>query len=566
MKPPRWQALPPADESLTAAIAAEAGLSPILASIVARRTGSLEAARKWLRPLDVPLCDPMALGGMAEAVARIQQALAHHEPITVYGDYDTDGITATTLLVNALQSLGATVKPFFPDRATEGYGLTPAAVQRCLTYPPKPKLIITVDCGITSVDEVAWLAEQGVETVVTDHHLPPAVLPNAISIVNPRLSAPLEAREMCGCATAFTLVRALAQAGAPLNPETFLDLVAVASIADVMELTGDNRTLVVQGLRAMSTAKPGNAGLRALLRALKLPAKPGEALTSERLAFAVVPCINAAGRLGQLKKAWLLLGMGRPEAAPQLLSINEERRTLERALTAELLEQLESEPPAANPGTQVLLCHNPAYAGVLGIAAARIMELVGRPVAILCADEVAQSGHGSMRACGAWHAVSLLDSVKDLLVHYGGHAAAAGFAVRPGALGEFVARLSQTATGPAEEMALTYDADLSYLPITLSLCKELTILEPCGNGNRQPVFRKGFTIDSLRAVGADGTHLSLRLLPDDGGPALKAIWFSGAAHAAGWHVGDTLQALFTLEVDTFREPCPALRIVDATVV
>ncbi len=553
---PVWQPEPLPDAALVATLALEAGLSPEVATLVARRTGSLEAARRWLTPTRTPLCDPFALGGMRAAVARIRRAIEQHEPITVFGDYDTDGITATALLTQALQRLGAIVKPFFPDRATEGYGLTPSAVARCLTFAPRPALMITVDCGITGATEVAWLAEQGVEVVITDHHTPPETLPNAVAIVNPRLSAPPEAAGMCGCATAFTLVRALAEEGLDAHPEDFLDLVAVATVADVMELTAENRALVAQGLCRLGV--PGsNAGLCALLKGLRMA--PGELLTAERVGFGLVPCINAAGRLGYLRDAWALIGLGREPYAKVLQAANDERRTLERALAGTLFKCL---PDEAN---HALVFGGEAYhPGVIGIVAARLMERAGVPVAVICRTADG-GGHGSMRACGGWHAVEALDRVRDLLGHYGGHAAAAGFTLLPGTYETFCERFPKAFTGSRQEAPLRYDLDLSHRPITLSFCRELACLEPCGHGNPRPIFRKGFTLERFRLVGADGTHVSLSLLPDDGGVPLKAIWFGAAEQVHHWHPGLRFHARFTLEIDTFRTPRPALRLLDVDI-
>ena len=555
-----WRLAPQADPDLTAAIAQVAGLSPMVAAIVARRSGSLEAARAWLTPEVTPLCDPFALGGMRAAVERLKRAIVAREPITVFGDYDTDGITGTALLTQALSRLGAVVKPFFPDRATEGYGLTPGAVARCLTYAPRPRLVVTVDCGITCVDEVAWLRAQGVETLITDHHTPPERLPEAVAIVNPRLSAPPGAEGMCGCATAFTLVRALAAEGEGTEPSDFLDLVAVATVADVMMLTGENRALVARGLRALGGGlgpERGNAGLRALMRLLRLPT--GVALTAERVAFGLVPCVNAAGRLGRLKDAWALIGLGREAHASALRAANEERRTLERTLA----ERLETQLPGRVEGALVLGGED-FHPGVVGIVAARLMERVGVPVALVCRTPDG-GGHGSMRAGDGWHAVAALDSVRDLLGHYGGHAAAAGFTLLPGTYDAFCERLPKAFAGPREVAPPEYDADLAHLPITLDLCRELARLEPCGHGNPRPCFRKGFILESCRPVGVDGSHLSLRLRPDDGGETLKAIWFGAAGRAEGWRPGMALHALFTLDIDTFREPCPSLRLIDVRV-
>ena len=549
---PRWHPAPPPDPEAVAALIQATGLSPEVAAIVVRRAGA--SVRQWLSPETEALCDPFAFDGMRRAVERLRRAIVAKEPITVFGDYDTDGITGTALLTRALLRLGANVKPFFPDRAKEGYGLTPNAVARCLTYAPKPSLVVTVDCGITCADEVATLRAQGIDTVITDHHTPPAQLPDAVAIVNPRLSAPPGAEGICGCATAFMLVRALAAEGLGATPEDFLDLVAVATVADVMELTGENRALVARGLRALGGPE-GNPGLRALLRTLRLT--PAEGLTAERVAFSLVPCVNAAGRLGRLKDAWALIGMGREAHAPILRAVNEERRTVER----ELLARLQKDLPERVEGALVLGGED-FHPGVVGIVAARLMERVGVPVALVCRTPDG-GGHGSMRSCGDWHAVKALDAVRDLLGPYGGHAGAAGFTLLPGAYEAFCERLPGLFQGPRTEPPTIYDADLSHRPVTLAFCRELACLEPCGHGNPKPIFLKGFSVESFRPVGADGSHLSLQLRPDDGGALLKAIWFGAAERARTWRVGLRLRALFTLDIDTFREPCPSLRLVDA---
>lgn len=547
-----WAPAPSADPALAAALAAEAGLSPLVAGILARRLGGDDPAL-WLRPESAPLCDPLAFPGMGAAAERLLRAVAGREPITVFGDYDVDGVTATATLVQGLSALGARVKPFFPDREREGYGLTPASVARCLTYTPTPALLVTVDCGITSVEEVADLRARGIDVVVTDHHTPPAALPPANAVVNPRLGAPPGAEALCGCATALMLLRALAAKGAPLDPGRFLDLAAVATVADVMPLTGQNRALVAQGLRALRTPA-ANPGLKALAERLRLlPGTP----TAEDLAFSLVPCVNAAGRLGALKAAYALIGLGRADQAPALIDLNAKRKAIERDLLARIV--------AAGPkpsGNLLLVGGEDFHAGVLGIVAARLMAREGLPVALVRRTPDG-GGHGSMRACGNWHAVRALESVADLLEHFGGHAKAAGFTLRPGAYEAFRARLPLAFPGAAEEEPRIYDADLTGLPVSLALCRELERLEPYGHGNPKPLFLKPFTLAATRPVGADKSHLQLFLAPDEGGEPLKAIWFGGAARAAGWHEGRRLRALFTLSVDTFREPAPSLAIVDA---
>lgn len=577
------------DPTLIAQIAYEGGLPLEVARILAHRTGSLEEAIRWLRPLEVELADPFSFSDMDKAVDRILHAIKAQEHIVVYGDYDVDGISATVLMLQALEAWGAKVSPFFPDRFDEGYGLSIAALERCLDIHSKrgaslPTLIVTVDCGITSVKEVAWLTSQKIDVVVTDHHMPLDTLPEAVAIVNPRLQADPRAVEASGCATAFAVVRAIAKrletppcpspkTATPLaamrrDPETYFDLVAVSIISDVMLLTGDNRTLVLRGLRTLTQNNQGNVGLKALLDVLNLR-KPSVTLNSERIAFNICPCVNAAGRLGRetLKEAVHLLMLDpstsydqKLKYATALTAINEKRRKVEH----DLLEYIDQNYTII-PGEPLAICGEDEvfHSGVIGIVAARLMETIQAPVAVI--KQTKESGHGSMRAGEGYNAVEILKHLDDLLDHFGGHAQAAGFTIKAGACEAFCEAFSKACKATQEVPTLSpcvVDADLSMIPITTEMCTALSVLEPYGNGNPRPLFVKRFEVLSKRIVGVNGVHLSLFLRPDDGGPDLKAVWFGGAAHGKQLEVGTSFRAIFSLDLDTYRpdHPCPSVRI------
>ena len=575
-----WQPAPRPDDALTAQIALQAGLSPVIASIVARRAPASDW-QSWLNPCAQPLADPFLIPGMEEATSRIRAALASHSPITVFGDYDADGLTGTSLLVKALKQLGANVKPFFPDRASEGYGLTSGAVERCLTFEPVPELVITVDCGISCAEEVKRLRERGIDVVVTDHHALPEVIPEACAVVTAQLlpeEHPL--RNICGCATAFMLAHALfLRDGRPeLEAEHFLDLVAVATLADVVPLLGENRVLTAKGLRAFGDAQ-GNAGLHALAREQKC-AQPQEA---EAVAFGIVPCINAASRMGQLRDAYRVIGLERADAVPALLSANAKRKQVERDLLSAVLAR---SPEAQKRGNILIVGGEDFHPGVIGIVAARLMEQTGLSTAIVCTDS-AGGGHGSMRAFGAWHAVEALKTVSDLLTNYGGHAKAAGFTIKPGAFEAFCERLPRAFEGATPESEpSTFEADLSDTPITLGLCEEIRRLEPCGKDNPVPIFRATCTVESCRVIGKDRRHLSLALTTPAQKTPLKAVWFGGAEKlapeptdvggcgsvqrvgsaekGAPFPPGTRLSVYFKLSIDTFSTPQPSLNILAAT--
>lgn len=571
-----------------AQLAEEAHLSLNVVKILAHRTGDIDIARRWLMlhqgSLDEVLSDPMDLSDMAPAIQRIHQAIETKEPIVVYGDYDVDGITATILMVQALEAWGANVTPFFPDRQTEGYGLSQVALERCFAIRqkqqrPKPSLMITVDCGVTSVEEVQWLRQHHqIDVIVTDHHTPLEILPQAIAVVNPHLQAGRYGEEASGCATAFAIVRALAtsfeQKGRPATnpkcrPEHYLDLVCLSTISDVMPLNGDNRILVARGLRTMADPVTGNQGIKALLKRQNL-SEP----TAERLAFTLCPCINAAGRLGTtelhirgttarynlLHEAYRLFKLEDLCAAPLLDEANKKRREIERLLHDKIKERVDlkvGEPIAI--GGEIELFHP----GVIGIVASRILEHTHAPVAIITQSD--NGGHGSMRSPQGYHAIEILKHLEAMLDHYGGHAEAAGFSLKPGMYDAFVAAFPEACaaqhTHLDESSAIYADMDLSMEPITLAFCEDLTRLEPYGHGNPRPLFMKTFEIKSFRTIGSDGKHLSLKLLPDDGQNELKAIWFGGAQHLHTLDEGIIIRALFTLDVDTYRDPCPCVRIV-----
>lgn len=554
------------------AFAAACRLPRELAAIVLQRTASPEAARDFLTPLDGAQSDPFTIPEMAEAVDRILRAVRDREPITVFGDYDADGVTGTVLLVQALKTLGAVVKPFFPNRESEGYGLTPASVSRCLTFEPKPKLLITVDCGITSTEEVDRLIAQGVEVIVTDHHALPGKLPAALACINPRrLPAGSPAEGLCGCATAYMVVRALEARGAAVVADDYLDLVAVATISDVMELKAENRILVARGLRNLSdrlAASParGNAGLLALVRRLNIRS---DEMSSERIAFSVSPCINAASRMGEeeFKEAYKLLGLSRSEAANSLVAINDRRKACERELflriKTEFRQQLSSGKPVAVGGENY-------HAGVIGIVSARLMEELQTPVAVISKDADG-GGHGSMRTCGGHDAVEALRKLEDLLDHYGGHAKAAGFTLKPGTFDAFCIRFPSAFSAADNVSPIRFvDGDLTRRTIDLDLCEALSRLEPYGNGNPKPVFRARFTVRSIKQIGG-GAHavFELEQLGCAGTPLpLKAIWFRQGPHSKRFVVGEQVQAIFTLSIDRFNPTRirPQLQIVDLRVV
>ncbi len=578
---PTWQAAPAPTEAAINAVLAHRNLHPAVARIAARRIPEGADISAWLDPLKAPFCDPYEIHDLQKAVTRLRKAVNERQHIIVFGDYDTDGITATTLMTQALSLCGAKVTAFIPDRETEGYGLTPAAVERCLATTPNPDLLVTVDCGISCVAEVEFLNQRGIDVIVTDHHVPPEVLPPALALVNPRLGAPRGAEEMCGCATAHNLIRALATDFPACDHRYLLDLVALATIADVMPLTGENRSLVTKGLYILGKAQNGtprqptlnNPGLHALIEAQHLDFST---LTAEQLAFKIIPCINAASRIGKCDLACKLINLSIPtkwisqsdafkttcrEAAKALIAANNERREIEKLLR-DKIKTLNIQPV----GNLILAAgtrEEGFHPGILGIVAARLAEDFKLPAAVCCiaADG---SGSGSVRSRGTWHAVQTLDTVSDLLVHYGGHAAASGFALKPGTFEAFKDRFPKAFTEAAPMVeTIPYDEALEEA-VDEDLLTSIEVLEPFGAGNPKPIFAKRFILNAFTAIGADKSHLSLTVR-DPAKPAdgfIRAVWFSAAHRAAQWTPGMEVRLLFTIGRDAYSKQI-SLQIVDA---
>lgn len=570
----KWHAAPAPDAAAIDAVLAHKNLHPAVARIIARRVPTGAGLKAWLDPLRADLCDPYQIHDMARAVTRLREAAEKQQHVIVFGDYDTDGITATALMTQALHQCGVKVTAFTPDRETEGYGLTPAAMERCLRENEKPDLLVTVDCGISSVEEIETLNRRSIDVIVTDHHVPPEVLPPALALVNPRLGAPEGAGDMCGCATAHTLIRALFEHFPGCDHRFYLDLVAVATVADVMSLTGENRSLVAKGLYILGKSQNGNPGLHALAEAQHLAFST---LTAEQLAFKIIPCINAASRIGQCSCASDLINLSAPvkwltqsdavkiacrKAAEALKAANQTRREIETRLrdviTAQQIQPVGNLILAA--GTREEGFHS----GVLGIVAARLAEQFGLPAAVCCVAPDG-SGSGSVRSRGAWHAVKALDTVSDLLAHYGGHAAASGFALKPGTFEAFKERFPKAfAEVTAAEECIVYDEALTC-EVDEDLLTSLEWMEPFGTGNPKPIFAKTFFLNAFRPIGSDKSHLSLTLRDPARTTAgfTRAVWFSAAHRAASWEPGMELRLLFTVGRDSFDPKQVNLQIVDA---
>ena len=507
-----------------------------------------------------PLSDPFLLKDIDKACARIQQAVEKGETIVIFGDYDVDGVTATALLYQHLKGMGAQVKCMLPSREGDGYGLSKNAIDSI--YKKGYRLIVTVDNGISAVEEAAYAASLGIELIVTDHHLPPEVLPQAVAVVDPRREDdPSPFKALCGAGVAFKLCSALD--GCP--PEEMLeycsDLAAVGTVADVMPLTGENRTLVKAGLRLLQqTDRPG---LGALLQEVGLYGKP---VTSENISYALAPRINAAGRMDSAVTALQLMlcedEVRAEELAHKLNEINAARQEIEQKIAHAVEAQLEADPELLSDRV-VLIWGRDWHQGVIGIVASRMVERCGRPVVVVSVDEQGE-GRGSGRSVPGFNLHSCIAACSDLLIRFGGHAMAAGLSVEEKNLPELRRRMNEWAARTCPVLhtpPLECDLSVRLDRITVEGVRALDRLAPFGAANPTPVFLlEGAVVEGIYPV-SEGKHCRLRLR--QGNTCLYAAWFGMSPDRLPYEVGDTVDAALNLSVyDGARGPQLSGRIVD----
>ncbi|MBR4098994.1 MAG: single-stranded-DNA-specific exonuclease RecJ [Clostridium sp.] len=525
-----------------------AGIPSLVAAVLAARgMGDLDEVRRLLTPPPDILDDPMLLQDMDRAVIRVRQAIERGETVAVYGDYDVDGITATCLLTDFLVRKGARVVPYIPSRLDEGYGLNREAVQ--LLAEQGVTLIITVDCGITAGDETVLAKSLGIDVVITDHHECKDALPRAVAVVDPRrrdCSSPF--KDQAGVGVALKLAMAVeGPAGAGRILEEYADLVAIGTIADVMPMMGENRTVVRMGLKALS--RPRRVGLAMLMREAGLEERN---LTSVSIGYTLAPRINASGRMGQAMLAVELLLTKDPERAVhlarELCELNRERQAIESEIFQSCVSRLSRAPQE----TAVVLADPAWHQGVVGIVASRLSEKYGCPCFMICLDQ--GMGKGSCRSYGGLNLFDALSQCAPLLEGFGGHALAAGFTVREENIPALAQGLREAVTQQLgdEEPISQLDVDVCVHPsqLTVDAVAALDLLEPCGTGNPRPVFLlTGALIQTMAQVGR-GRHLKMRL--EAKGVPIDAIFFSANGAQMGVSPGGRVDLAFYPQINEFR--------------
>ena len=536
---------PWSEQKYAATLAAQQKEVGLLAGILAARGITDPTEALTLLAGEEELSDPMLLTDMDKACARILEAIDKEQTIVVYGDYDVDGVTATALLYQHLKGMGASVKCMLPSREGDGYGLSKNAIQSI--HDKGCQLIVTVDNGISALEEAEFAASLGVDLIVTDHHLPHDALPKAVAVVDPRrVDDHSPFKGLCGAGVAFKLCAALD--GCP--PEEMLDycgdLAAVGTVADVMPLTGENRTLVKAGLKLLQqTDRPG---ISALLEEVGLEGKP---ITAENVSYAIAPRINAAGRMDNAVTALQLVLCEDEERAAELAhklnEINVARQETEQEIVKAAQEQLDAE-PAILEDRVILIWGRDWHPGVIGIVASRLVEKTGRPVIVVSVDEHGE-GKGSGRSVQGFNLHECIASCEDILLRFGGHAMAAGLSVREENLPELRRRLNEWA---ARECAVLFtpplECDLSiHLDrITVESVRRLEQLAPYGAENPTPVFvLEKAVIDGIFSV-SEGKHCRLRLR--QGNDSIYAVWFGMPPEQLPYTMGDVVDAAVNLSV------------------
>jgi len=518
----RWEIKPPLSPEADTALSV---YPSILRQVLYNRgVTDASAALAFLGAQPPQDTSPWNLTGMQPAVARLLQALDRSEPIAIYGDYDVDGVTATALLVQALEALGADVRGKIPNRFDEGYGLNPEALTALKN--DGVGLVVTVDCGIRSPDEAAHARRIGLDLIITDHHQPAeGELPLALAVINPKQAGDgYPDKDLAGVGLAYKLAQALFERRPPsgLDPDELLDLVALGTVADLAPLAGENRSLVRRGLGVLRSTR--RQGLFSLANVAELSLAR---TTAGNIGFVLGPRLNAAGRLDSALAAFELL-VTRDVSRAGTLALQLDAQNRERqALTRTIQEKAEQMVREDDPQALLLFAVDPEFnSGVVGLAASRLVESFYRPAVV--GQVGAETTRCSCRSIPEFHITEALDRCADLLVRHGGHAAAAGFTVTNQNLPALKARLASIAAeqlgGQMLQPTLTADREVELSDLRPELLRALEALQPTGYGNPEPIFvSRNLRVHAARTVGADQKHL--KLMVTDGHIFFDAIGF-----------------------------------------
>jgi len=540
----RWNVLPPAPRQF---LVSNSSIPPLIAQLLFNRGLKEPAQVASFLAIDQNLChSPLLLPDMHRAVARIYQALLSGEPIAIYGDYDADGITATALLVQGFSALGGTVIPYIPHRLTEGYGLKTAALENLRQQGVG--LVVTVDCGITSLPEVKRARKMGLDIVITDHHTPLPELPPAVAIINPKLDgSTYPFTELTGAGVAFKLLQALYQSvGREEQLVEMADLAALGTVADVSPLLGENRYLVKQGLMLMNN-RP-RLGISALIDQAGLS---GGSLDAESISWVIAPRLNAAGRMDHAMTSYQLLTTDSPTEARRLARLLDQKNTERQKLTASTLAQAREQVLSRGISSLIMASDRDYFIGIAGLVASRLAEEFYRATVVVKTGEKLSSG--SCRSIPEFNIIAALKESQNLLSQFGGHSQAAGFTLPTRNLPRLEERLLNLATaqltGVDLHPGLDIDAEVALSGLGGDTFQMTQQLAPFGRGNPTPTYlSRSVEVTDCRTMGNGGEHLRFKLKQGD------SRW-DGVAFRLGSYLADvapTLDIVYNLEIDRWQ--------------
>ena len=537
------------NRDVAATIAENCGVDPFAAYLLCSR-GMTDEFEIESFLYDADLIDPYTLPDMEKAVSRISSAIENNEKITVFGDFDADGVTSTALLYLYLSSRNAAVDYYIPDRTSEGYGMNLAAVD--ILKERGTNLIITVDNGISAIEEIAYANTLGIDVVVTDHHRVGDILPDAIAVVDPhREDCLCEFTEWAGVGVAFKLICALEDSEGYDLLEQYGDIVALGTVADIVPLKGENRIIVRSGVAFMNAAL-NDGTLRKGLKALLQVSGSGNTLDSSVMAYRIAPRINAAGRMGSAQRALKLLlckdDATARELAEEISDANAERQSTETKITESAIEYIENN-PGIKYGRILVVDGDDWHQGVIGIVASRLVEKYGKPCIVISKNGT--SARGSGRSINGFSLYDAFSYCSSVLEQFGGHTLAAGMSIDSDKIDEFRAKINEYAHSiPVAVPVLNIDCKLNPANLSLDVLSSLELLEPFGAGNPQPVFGLyNMEITSLQPVGS-GKHMRINVRKKS--TTLSVIMFSVATEEFPYKAGDVVDIAVKLDSNEYQ--------------
>ena len=528
-----------------------ANCPPISELLVERGITTVEESEKFFHPSLRDLHDPFLMPGMDKAVDRINKAMGKKERIMVYGDYDVDGTTAVALVYKYLQQFYSNLDYYIPTRYDEGYGVSKRSID--LAAEQGVKLIIILDCGIKAIEEIAYAKTLGIDFIICDHHVPDDELPDAVAILNPKLEgSTYPCPHLSGCGVGFKLMQGFAQSnGIPtVDLEGLLDLVAVSIAADIVPIVDENRVMAYHGLRRLNSNP--NMGLRAIIRICGLM---GKEITISDVIFKIGPRINASGRMQSGAEAVeLLVARDVAEAYEKGKAIdqyNRDRKELDKRITEEANAFLEKHPEMVNGKKSIVIYNKDWHKGIIGIVASRLTELYYKPAVVLTlANGLAT---GSSRSVQNFDIYKAVDSCRDLLENFGGHAYAVGLSLKEENIPEFTRRFEQYVADNIQpgqlEPQLDIDAFITFSDITPTFVNTLRRFNPFGPGNNKPVFCTRGVMDfgTSKLVGKNLEHIKFELVDDTSGKVFNGIAFNMAEYFDYIHSQKPFDICYTIE-------------------